>query len=461
MENSRLIRYAKQGQPEAIASFLGNHLARFNVWVTATPDRYCLNLSLDSLEPPSPEAILPSVQRLICKLNPANVELVKISARHYGDLQAVWQQTFLLSEIAADKPLPANIADPIISSAKTTTAVKPPAISTEKITSTTQLAIAINTGLQDLAVAAKVVHHKNIVRVELRGREVPKRGDCLTVIYDILQKLELPTADIIQVAGLTAKQLQPSWTEEINLDELLLSRQQTLYKKFVSFKEEEEFWLPLGLGLAVGLFLFIVPLFDFAFSVAGTIIFDLGQAIGYSLMGYLPTGINNPFEGGGILTASGRSPLLFGSFYGLWGLLLFLGRRKFVLMVVVVMIALWHGLVYQSSILTNLFVDASGQLMLWGLASVLFYCALGGYSCRNQGERSLYMIFGTFFMFHHLERYWQMWQDSTNTLAWSALLGIALTLTLPYLTYWVFRANRDNKQTKENRASNRSIQSVA
>ncbi|WP_139325012.1 hypothetical protein [[Limnothrix rosea] IAM M-220] len=458
MDESRLVRYAKQGEPEAIASFLGNHLARFNVWVTATPDRYCLNLSLDSLEPPPPEVILPPVQQLIRRLNPDNVELVKISARHYGDLQAVWQQTFLLSEITLNQTFLERTTE-LDSPASSAIAVKRKAGKTAQLTSATQLAIAINKNLQNLDVAAKVVHHSNIIRVELRGRQVPQREACLTIIYDLLQRLDLPAVEIVQVIGLTARQLEPSWAEDIMLDDILLSRQKTFYKKFVSFKEEEEFWLPLGFGLAVGLILFVVPLFDFAFSVAGTLIFDIGQALGYSLMGYLPTAINNPFEGGGVMAASGRSPLLFGSFYGLWGLLLFLGRRRFLLIFMVIMIALWHGLIYQSTILTNLFVGVSGQLMLWALASVFFYCALGGYSCRNQGERSLYMVFGTFFMFHHLERYWQMWHDSTNTLEWGALLGIALTLTLPYLTYWIFRANRDRQKGKQKR-SVRTLQSA-
>ncbi|AFY36815.1 hypothetical protein Lepto7376_0377 [[Leptolyngbya] sp. PCC 7376] len=453
MEKSRLNRYAKQGEPQAIASFLGNHLARFNVWVIATPDRHCLNLSVESLEPPSPEEIMPSIEQLLYELQPENVELVKISARHYGELQVVWQKTFLMSEIALDE---GNDLSEAITTTTATSTIK----QTETFTSSAQLAIAINETLKDFNVAARVIEQKRgTLRIELRGQEVPKRADCLMVIYELLQYSALPEMERVHVMGSASRQVAPDWNEKILLEDLQPNRKQSFYEKIASMDIEEEFWIPLGIGLFVGALMFAVPLFDFAFSAAGRLIYDFGQAIGYSLMGYLPMGIVNPFEGGGVLANSVRSPLLFGCSYALWGLLLFLGRRKFFVIFAVVMMALWHGLIYQSTILTELFLGVSGQLTLWGIASILFYCALGGYSCRNQGERSLYMVFGTFFMFHHLEMYWQAWQENTaNGLDWGALLGIALTLTLPYLTYRIFDANKPKKDTNEDSATNPPLQ---
>jgi hypothetical protein len=453
MEESRIIRSAKQGDPQAIANFLGNHLASFSVWVTAIPNRHYLDLYLESLDPPHPDRVLSPIQQLLAQLQPADVEVVKISGRKYGETRTKWQQTFVLSAVQSSLSQPLGLLDPLdtigesfdmLAGEDLTELEEDVALAElgklEEINSLSALVLAAHDELHLLGVAAKIDRLVDTLRIELRSAQVPDRESCLLILDDLLARLNMPDIHWVQVQGYGVKQLTPAWEELIPLADVLLSKQILPGRRFISFKEEEEFWLPLGIGLAAGLLVFVVPLFNFAFSLAVTVIVDLGQALGYGLMGYLPVGFNSPLEGGGVLAAAGRSPLLFGAVYGLWGLSVFFLRRRLLWLLLMVAIALWHGLVYLSSPLTELFINTSGQLTLWILASVLFYCALGGYSCRNRGERSLYMVFSTFFMCYHLELYWQMWQLPAEHSNWLAFAGIAITLLLPFLTYKIYRA---------------------
>lgn len=447
MKESRLIRYAKAGKSQAIASFLGNRLARFNIWVSATPNPHFLDLSLECLELPAASVVMPLIQKLLRQLNPRNIDKVKVTARFYGEMRAAWAKTFVMSEIHTDTR-PIVLTTELPTDASAITVIEPIAkpIAPRQgttLTSSTQLAIALNKKLGAYNVAAKIVHHDGILCLELRGHQEPHREDCLAIIYELLPQLELPEAEMVQVIGFAATQLVASWTEDIILAELQPQHMTLVRRSLLSSKEKDEFLLPLGAGFLVAIALFFIPFLNLLFKGVGALIFDLGHGIGYCLMGYLPLGLHNPFTGGGIATISGRSPLLFWACYGLWGLLLYCSRRRLFLTLGVVMAALWHGLFFQSTILTGLFLNVSGQVTLWILATSLFYCAFGGYSCRNQIERSLYMMLGTFFLFYQVELYWATWHNNVNGLDWSAFLGITLTLILPYLTYRVYLLNQD------------------
>lgn len=457
MEESRIISSAKQGDPQAIASFLGNHLASFSVWVSATPNRHYLDLYLESLEPPHPDRILSPIQQLLVQLQPAHVEMVKISGRKYGELQAKWQQTFLLSAVQVSHPQPLdiltgiNVSDPWGDAAEmkdwrdlTTEELETEELGKlEEINSLSALVLATYGALQPLGVCAKIDQVLDCLKIELRGTRVPHREDCLVILYEVLSRLNLPGIHMVQVQGYGVKGVAPTWEESLPLDDLLLSRQISPSRRSLSFREEEEFVIPLGIGLAAGLLVLVVPLFHFAFGVAATLVIDLGRALGYGLMGYMPLGFDNPLTGGGVVAATGRSPLLFGAWYGLWGLLVFWGRRRLFWSLSLVAIALWHGLIYLSKPLTTLFIHGSGSLSLWILTAVLFYCACGGYSCRNRGERSLYMLFSTFFMGYHLQLYWRVWQLPTEYSNWLAFVGISITLLLPFITYKVYQTQSE------------------
>ena len=109
--------------------------------------------------------------------------------------------------------------------------------------------------------------------------------------------------------------------------------------------------------------------------------------IAYGAMGYLPTALSNPFQGG-VTAMTGRSPLLIGMVYGAYGLLIFSVRRRLQMLLSVLAIAALSSLLLVTNSETIL-ISLASHLTVWILFSIFLYCALGHYSCRNQGERAL------------------------------------------------------------------------
>ncbi|NJN74319.1 MAG: hypothetical protein HC799_16760 [Limnothrix sp. RL_2_0] len=441
MEDSQLIYAAKQGDPQAIASFLGNHLAELSLWVTATSNHRYLDLYLESLEPPQPQRVLHLIQQLLCNLQPDSVELVKISGRCYGDLQAQWQRSFLLSEVVPLDDFQVNAASAAIVPRTLAPKAVDPSLNLKRdvlISDLGTLVLSVNEAFQAFGVAAKITGYQQILKIELRSLRAPDQENCLTVLYQVLAHLNFPDIRQLQVQAFSTRQVEPAWQENILVQDLLLLKHNVSAAQFVSFRQENEFFRPIGIGLVVGLLVFFVPFFHFAFVGIVTFLADMGQAIAYGAMGYLPTALSNPFQGGGVTVIPDRLPLLIGIFYGAYGLLLFLIRRRLRWLLFMGAIAALLGLLLVTNNAT-IFISLASHLTIWILSAICLYCALGHYSCRNQGERALYVVFSTFFYLYNLDRYFHNFQADINQLDWLSFVGLGITLFLPFFTYIVFR----------------------
>lgn len=433
-KNSQLLVSAKQGDPQAIASFLGNHLAGFSLWVTATANHRYLDLHLESIDPPQPGEIVPLIQQLLCQLRPESVELVKISGRKFDEIPAAWEQTFRLSEVLIN----GDVAQfpPSLTPITTPSPLLNPDVILSDLFS---LVLAVNEALQPLNVAAKIERIDHILNVELRALQVPKQTQCLPILYEALARLDMPGLQAIRVQGFTAKQLMPSWVEELPARDVLLTAQISTAAQFRSFREEEEFWRPIGVGVVAGLVVFALPLLNFAFQGVTTVIFDGSQAIGYLLMGYLPVLEHHPLQGGGIkvLEALGRSPWVIGLVYGLWGYSFYRVRHVPILLTTMVAIAVMHSAICWTALALPV-AQLLGHLTLWSLSLLLLYCAFARHAYRNQGERALYVAFSVFFSLDNISHYLQLFRSDPLQTNWLAFLGLAITLVIPFLSYQLF-----------------------
>ncbi len=87
---------AKQGNPQAIASWLNSKLQSEGIAASANLDGDCLDVILDAQEVPKEDKLVDFVRSELTNLQPNSIRKVKVEGRESGKIAAAWSQEFSL-----------------------------------------------------------------------------------------------------------------------------------------------------------------------------------------------------------------------------------------------------------------------------------------------------------------------------------------------------------------------------
>ncbi|MFM9268059.1 hypothetical protein [Tychonema sp. BBK16] len=155
---------AKQGNPEAIASFLGQRQSE-EIIVTVNLNGDCLDVIIDGSPVPAQDKSVEFVRSELTALQPDSIRLVKVYGREIGQLTSVWSEEFTLDgKIFAQQNLPEELSSNIMvanssnnmETVKNIEAIQPEITGLENRLRSTFIVVGIVTGILAIAVAAFV-----------------------------------------------------------------------------------------------------------------------------------------------------------------------------------------------------------------------------------------------------------------------------------------------------------------
>ncbi|XZN90767.1 MAG: hypothetical protein ACM65M_24650 [Microcoleus sp.] len=154
---------AKQGNPEAIASWLQSQLQSEDITVTVNLKGDYLEVFLDASPVPAPDTSVDFVRKELTDLQPNSIRLVKVEGREIGQAVSDWSQEFILEhpsiaqEIYPEKSLTivAN-QENLMETAKNMEATPPEMKELENRLRSTFMVVGMVTGILAIAVVAFV-----------------------------------------------------------------------------------------------------------------------------------------------------------------------------------------------------------------------------------------------------------------------------------------------------------------
>jgi hypothetical protein len=87
---------AKQGNPQAIASWLNSKLQSEGIAASANLDGDCLDVILEAEQVPIEDTLVDFVRSQLTNLQPDSIHKVKVEGREIGEIAAAWSQEFSL-----------------------------------------------------------------------------------------------------------------------------------------------------------------------------------------------------------------------------------------------------------------------------------------------------------------------------------------------------------------------------
>lgn len=87
---------AKQGNPQAIASWLDSQLQSEGITASANLDGDCLDVILEAEQVPIEDTLVDFVRTKLTNLQPDSIRKVKVEGRESGQIAAAWSQEFSL-----------------------------------------------------------------------------------------------------------------------------------------------------------------------------------------------------------------------------------------------------------------------------------------------------------------------------------------------------------------------------
>ncbi|MBN4005364.1 hypothetical protein [Nostoc sp. LPT] len=102
MTQPNILKLAKQGDAEAIASLMNRHLHPKAIAAKVTFQDACLQVMLESAEVPNQQILVAFIRKGLTALGAASIERVKVYGQQTGKEFPVWSQEFDLSIAEAE-----------------------------------------------------------------------------------------------------------------------------------------------------------------------------------------------------------------------------------------------------------------------------------------------------------------------------------------------------------------------
>ncbi len=156
---------AKQGNPEAIASFLHSQWESEDITIVVNLNSDCLEVILDGSPVPAQDKSVEFVRSELTALQPDSIRLVKVDGREIGQLTSAWSEEFTLGgKTFAQQNLPEESSSNIMvanrennmETVNNIEAIQPEITGLENRLRSTFIVVGIVTGILAIAVAAFV-----------------------------------------------------------------------------------------------------------------------------------------------------------------------------------------------------------------------------------------------------------------------------------------------------------------
>ena len=156
---------AKQGDPEAIASFLHSQCQSEDITVAVNLNGDCLEVILDGSPVPAQDKSVEFVRSELTDLQPDSIRLVKVDGREIGQLTSVWSEEFTWDgKTFSQQNLPVESSSNIMvanreknrETVNNIEAIQPEITGLENRLRSTFIVVGIVTGILAIAVAAFV-----------------------------------------------------------------------------------------------------------------------------------------------------------------------------------------------------------------------------------------------------------------------------------------------------------------
>ncbi len=156
---------AKQGDPEAIASFLHSQWQSEDITVAVNLNGDCLEVILDGSPVPAQDKSVEIVRSELTNLQPNSIGLVKVDGREIGQLTSAWSEEFTLDgKTFSQQNLPEESSSNIMvanrgknmETVNNIEAIQPEITGLENRLRSTFIVVGIVTGILAIAVAAFV-----------------------------------------------------------------------------------------------------------------------------------------------------------------------------------------------------------------------------------------------------------------------------------------------------------------
>ncbi|MGA9381821.1 MAG: hypothetical protein WBV73_23925 [Phormidium sp.] len=100
MEQQNLSELAKQGNAQAIATFINRTLQPKGITAKAAMKNDCLQIMLEAAQVPNPQVLVPLINKWMSNVGAESIKKVKVFGRKSGEEFPAWNEEF---EVAAQK----------------------------------------------------------------------------------------------------------------------------------------------------------------------------------------------------------------------------------------------------------------------------------------------------------------------------------------------------------------------
>ncbi len=397
---SKLLKLARSGDSEAIASLLGEKLESHGIWVMGQRRDEGLDLIVESLNGPKQDAIAPLITKAMQSLRPVGVRSLMLRGRRMGESSDIWQQTIPLTYIPPAEPEPEPVAAPVQPTPPPPEPAPafPTAAPNALIDAAQQGQAGAISGLfahefrRDNVVVRTVVSDRRVT-VRLSANKMPDQAALAPRVAKTAQDLDLPFMDLLRVEGYRRGQRDPIWTVDYEGGRLA---EQARSPQVRSLDPDGRTCI-LG-GLALGLTLALIPLTRILFGAWTVMVHELGHAIASLLFGYIAIPSFDFRYGGGITIPVGQIPLFTPLALSGFGYLCYHYRHNIPTQRLWGGILLLYGLASITA-LDQILITAMGHGGELVAIALCLYFALGRYFCLRSQERLIMAMLGWFTLF--------------------------------------------------------------
>ncbi|XWK87505.1 MAG: EcsC family protein [Phormidium sp.] len=195
MAQLNLSELAKQGNAEAIATFMNRPLQPKGITVKAVMKNDCLQILLEAAQVPNQQVLVPLINKWMSNLGAESIKKVKVFGRKSGEEFPAWNEEFEVS--AQNIPNFEELAQQ------------------GDINALTKL---INQWLNSQSITAKANLKNDCLQIKVESNQVPEQDSVVSVIREGLIGLDIQFCQKVKIFGQQTGDDFPDWQEEFELN---------------------------------------------------------------------------------------------------------------------------------------------------------------------------------------------------------------------------------------------------
>ncbi|MFB2897063.1 EcsC family protein [Aerosakkonemataceae cyanobacterium BLCC-F50] len=196
MEQQNLSELAKQGNAEAIATFMNRSLQPKGITAKAGMKNDCLQIMLEAAQVPNQQVLVPLINKWMSNLGAESIKKVKVFGRKAGEEFPAWNEEFQVS--VQNVPNFEELAQQ------------------GDINALTKL---INQWLNSQGITVKAILKNDCLQIKVESAQVPEQGSVVSVIREGLIGLDIQFCQKVKIFGQQTGDDFPDWQEEFELNE--------------------------------------------------------------------------------------------------------------------------------------------------------------------------------------------------------------------------------------------------